>query len=139
MTITLEELGTWVGILVGFTTLLTIVIKFIAKTFRTERLEAASMRAELGGFVRLQEEIAELKKSSLDLNNQIDELERKLNRIREIESDTAADLAILSILITQFPCPKCDHIVEAYDQIKDVVDRMAIRRTARVNIINATN
>lgn len=132
----IEQVASYTGAGAVFATLLGLVIRFLMKTFRTDRLEAATSGAEINTFQRLQSEITRLENIIKIQQSRTDELEDRMDKLKEIEFEGQADLAVLSLLATQFPCSNhCENPTEAFDQLRDVILRMNARKAERQGII----
>lgn len=131
-----ETAATWAGAGTVFTVLLGLTVKFLMKTFRTDRLDATTTGAEINTYKRLQEEIIRLEAIIVAQQKRTDDLEARLDELRDIELDGQADLAVVTILLQQFPCGQnCKNTTASFDQLKDVVARMNERKKERQALI----
>lgn len=128
----LESASAWAGGLAIVSTVGTLLLRFLMKTFRSDRLEAVSSSAEVGSYARLQGEIERLSKK-------YDELEIRFNAIRDMELEDVADIATLSVLINQMPCGRCGTPDELFQQAHEVLVRMNTRKRMAQTLIRATD
>lgn len=122
----LENAGTWVGGGTACAVLLSAVMRFLMKTYRTDRMESTVNAAESSTFERLQREIKRLESIINGKQHRIDLIEFKLCHIRNNEIYDAADISELTVLLRQLPCKGCNN-VDAYVECKSVLARLAKR------------
>ena len=128
----LESAATWTSGAAIMAWLGTMLVRFLTKTFRADRLEAATTGAEVAGYERLQKEIERLARKC-------EQLEDRLNRLRDSELEDAADIASLSILIQQMPCGKCQYAEEdIFGHAKLILAMMIKRKKETQEAIKAT-
>lgn len=118
----------WTGGGAVFATLLGLVVKFLMKTFRTDRLESASTDADLNSYKRLQDEIVRLEKIIAVQQARTDELESRMNSLRDLELDGVVDIAMLAAILAQMPCGACVIDTTIFKQAQDIMKRIIDRR-----------
>lgn len=113
---------------VGGITLLTLLAKFLMKTYRTEQLDTATNNSATSAFKRMQEEIDKLSK-------RCEELENRIDKLRDLELDGAADMATLIVYIRQMPCGNCTAPSGTFAEIEAILERLIARRKEKSDII----
>lgn len=124
----IEQAAVWTLGTSAAGTLGVMVVRFLMKTFRTDRLEAVSTGADMESYARLQKEITRLENIIIVQQRRTDELEDRLNTLRDIELDDVADIATLAVLVAQMPCGRCAAPDDMFSQAKDILVRMNARR-----------
>jgi hypothetical protein len=131
----LEQAAGWTGGAAILSMFGTMFVRFLMKTFRTDRLEAAATGADMNSYNRLQNEITRLEGIIVAQQKRTDELEARLDSLRDIELDDVADIATLAVLIAQMPCGRCQSPDDMFKQSQEILTRMNIRKRETQGII----
>ena len=126
--IDIEQAAKWAAGGTLSATMLGMVARFLMKTFRTDRLEATLSTADTNTFTRLQSEIQRLEQIIIGMQKRTDELEARLDKLRDIELDDVSDIATLTVLINQMPCGKCQDPSIIFRDAREVLGRMNTRK-----------
>lgn len=136
--INLETAAGWAGAGTVFATLVGLVVRFLMKTFRTDRLEAASSTAEISTYQKLQGEISRLETIIIGQQKKLEEMETRLNKLRDIELEDVSDIAMLTVLVAQLPCGSCNAPDAVFQQTQEILAKMHHRKRESQGIIRGT-
>jgi hypothetical protein len=91
----------WTGGGAAALTIVTMVIRYLAKSIRSERLDLIAAKADVGSYARMQDEIKRL-------SAKIIELEEKVDTLKNVMNEDVYDLSKLAVLLSNMPCGNCD-------------------------------
>ena len=103
------------------------LLRWVVRTFHLDRTANAAADAEGGIIKRLTGEIGRLEEIIRKQNLRIDELEGRINHVRELEVADASDLAELAVLIDTH-CGGCVNATEAKKRMAGVIARIRERK-----------
>lgn len=134
----LETAAGWTGISALAMTLGTMLVRFIMKTVRTDRMESIATGADMNSYERLQKEIKRLEDIIATQKSRTDELEARLDRLRDMELDDVADISTLFVLVSN-NCLKCPNSSLVHDQMVEILKSMKARKLGGMAIIRGTH
>lgn len=135
ITIDIETITKWAGLVAAFFTVVGLIIRFLTKYIRTDRQETATTNADISIYKRLQEEIVRLEKIIVTQQGHLELTDKQFDLFRDLEMDGASDLGQLTIVLTHMPCNGCVNPQDSIHQLVDIVERMNKRRLERQKII----
>lgn len=131
----LEKAPVYLAYSVTGLTVLMATAKFLMKMIRGDKLDAISTKATVSSYALLEGNIATLTLALEKQQKKINDLENRLDMLRDIELEGAADIASLTIYISQMPCGKCGAPADTFAHIEEILKRITDRRKQKQNII----
>lgn len=135
ITVDIEVITKWAGLVTAFLTATGLIIRFITKYIRKDRRESAIAEADMGLYKKLQDEIVRLERIIILQQTQAENESKKMNLLRDLELDGATDMGQLTMIVAHMPCQNCELSGESLEQLTEVVDRMNNRRIVRQRVI----
>lgn len=135
ITLDIEVITKWAGLVTAFLTAVGLIIRFITKYIRKDRRDTAIADADMGLYKKLQDEIARLERIIILQQTQAENEAVKMNLLRDLELDGATDMGQLTMIVAHMPCQNCTLSSESIEQLTEVVTRMNNRRIVRQRVI----
>jgi hypothetical protein len=133
----IESAVSWTGISAFVLSLMTLMVRFVMKTVRTDRLESTVSNADNSSYDRLQNEIKRLEKAISVEKSRTDELEARLDRLRDMELDDVSDISALFVLLSS-NCSVCPNGLSTHDEMIRILISMKARKVGGMAIIRGT-
>jgi hypothetical protein len=107
---------------------MTWLMRFLMKSYRTEKLENAINQTDVGGYERLEKEVKRLGRKCAAL-------ELAFKQLMEFELQGAEDMGALAVHVANMPCHTCTSPKDTIDSISIILLRMQERRSEKMRIL----
>lgn len=140
VSVDLDMITKWAGVLAGFFTAVGWIIRLLIKYFTSNKLKEIEESSDISAYNRLLNEIQRMDLIIKERDKDIEILENKLEKLRSLELDGAADLGKLSAFIDQFPCSSnCQNPASLFASAQTVMKKINDRKKEKYNIFSDSN